>query len=63
MDFRAKAGVLSSKNERVMALGTKEDQHIAEQKVGKEEELIFSKGLYSPNFFVQSSKFGQLGWI
>ena len=32
-----------------MALGTKEDGHFAEE-VGKEEELIIFKGLYSPNF-------------
>ena len=32
-----------------MALGTKEDGHFAEG-VGKEEELIIFKGLYSPNF-------------
>ena len=35
-----------------MALGTKEDGHFAweEVVVGKEEELIIFKGLYSPNF-------------
>ena len=34
-----------------MALGTKEDGHFAwEEVVGKEEELIIFKGLYSPNF-------------
>jgi len=35
-----------------MALGTKEDIHFAEEVEGKEEELIFSKGLYSPNFYL-----------
>ena len=34
-----------------MALGTKEDGHFAwVGVVGKEEELIIFKGLYSPNF-------------
>ena len=43
-----------------MALGTKEDGHFAWE-VGKEEELIIFKGLYSPNFFLQKVlKFGQL---
>ena len=43
-----------------MALGTKEDGYFGEEEVegkemeGKKVELIFSKGLYSPNFFVQS---------
>ena len=39
-----------------MALGTKEDGHFTEVVVGKEEELIIFKGLYSPNFRVRSSK-------
>ena len=55
-NFHAKSGVCSSKNERVMALGMKEDGHFAEVEVGKEEELIIFKGLYSPNFRVRSSK-------
>ena len=59
MNFHAKSGVCSSKNELVMALGTKEDGHFGEGVVGKEEELIIFKGLYSPNSFVQSAKFGK----
>ena len=55
MNFHAKSGVCSSKNERVMALGTKEDGHFAEE-VGKEEKLIIFKGLYSPNLEFVSSQ-------
>ena len=42
-NFHAKSGVCSSKNERVIALGTKEDGHTL---------LSIFKQLYSPNLFV-----------
>ena len=55
MNFHAKSGVCSSKNERVMALGTKEDGHST--------TYIYSS-LYSSDYTVQTfsslvRKFGQ----
>ena len=57
MNFHAKSGGCSSKNGRVIALGTKED--ISGSRGGsavEAEEHIIISGLYSPNFLVRSSQ-------
>ena len=51
MNFHAKSGVCSSKNERVMALGTKEDGHTHTLLL-----LSIVKRLYSPNLEFGSSQ-------
>ena len=48
MNFHAKSGVCSSKNERVMALGTKEDGHTA--------PTSYIQGIIQSKLLVCSSK-------